>query len=185
MAIPERLPAPAEADLVLELRDCSFYYGASRAVANVSLPIYKNRITALIGPSGCGKSTVLRGINLLELTPGARVEGQIIYCGRNLYDGEVDPVELRRRIGMVFQKPNPFPKSIFDNVAYGPRLLGIKKKGTLDEIVERSLRGARGADVGTAERVYDCDRDAQYAASAARLRLHRLLQHPQRERKWP
>ncbi|MDE2749014.1 MAG: ATP-binding cassette domain-containing protein, partial [Chloroflexota bacterium] len=129
--------------LVIELRDCSFYYGASRAVANVSLPIYKNRITALIGPSGCGKSTVLRGINrMLELTPGARVEGQIIYRGRNLYDGEVDPVELRRRIGMVFQKPNPFPKSIFDNVAYGPRLLGIKKKGTLDEIVERSLRGA-------------------------------------------
>ncbi len=127
----------------MELRACSFYYGADCALANVSLPIYQNRITALIGPSGCGKSTVLRGINrMLDLTPGARVEGEIIYRGRNLYDDEVDPVEVRRRIGMVFQKPNPFPKSIFDNVAYGPRLLGVKKKGALDEIVERSLRGA-------------------------------------------
>ena len=132
-----------DTDLVMELRDCSFYYGALRAVAKVSLPIYKNRITALIGPSGCGKSTVLRGINrMLELTPGARVDGEIIYRGLNLYDDKVDPVEVRRRIGMVFQKPNPFPKSIFDNVAYGPRLLGVKKKGALDEIVERSLRGA-------------------------------------------
>ncbi|MDE2776054.1 MAG: phosphate ABC transporter ATP-binding protein PstB [Chloroflexota bacterium] len=128
---------------VIELRNCSFYYGALRAVAKVSLPVYKNRITALIGPSGCGKSTVLRGINrMLELTPGARVEGEISYRGMNLYAEDVDPVEVRRRIGMVFQNPNPFPKSIFDNVAYGPRLLGVKKKGALDEIVERSLRGA-------------------------------------------
>ena len=129
--------------LVIELRACSFYYGALRAVANVSLPIYRRRITALIGPSGCGKSTVLRGINrMLDLVPGARVHGEIIYRGQNLYAEDVDPVEVRRRIGMVFQKPNPFPKSIFDNVAYGPRLLGVKKKGALDEIVERSLRGA-------------------------------------------
>ena len=143
MAIQEKVPVKTEADLVMELRDCSFYYGALRAVAKVSLPIYKNRITALIGPSGCGKSTVLRGINrMLDLTPGARVEGEIIYRGMNLYDEKVDPVEVRRRIGIVFQKPNPFPKSIFDNVAYGPRLLGVKKKGALDEIVERSLRGA-------------------------------------------
>ena len=143
MAIQEKVQVKTEADLVMELRDCSFYYGALRAVAKVSLPIYKNRITALIGPSGCGKSTVLRGINrMLDLTPGARVEGEIIYRGMNLYDEKVDPVEVRRRIGIVFQKPNPFPKSIFDNVAYGPRLLGVKKKGTLDEIVERSLRGA-------------------------------------------
>ena len=142
MAIQEHV-VKTEADLAMELRDCSFYYGAFRAVANVSLPIYKNRITALIGPSGCGKSTVLRGINrMLDLTPGARVDGEIIYRGKNLYAANVDPVEVRRRIGMVFQKPNPFPKSIFDNVAYGPRLLGVKKKGTLDEIVERSLRGA-------------------------------------------
>ena len=130
-------------DLVMELRDCSFYYGSFRAVADVSLPIYQNKITAFIGPSGCGKSTVLRGINrMLDLVPGARVDGEIIYRDKNLYDAQVDPVEVRRRIGMVFQKPNPFPKSIYDNVAYGPRLLGVKKKVILDEIVERSLRGA-------------------------------------------
>jgi len=133
----------ADGKLVIELRDCSFFYGNYCAVADVSLPVYKNKITAFIGPSGCGKSTVLRGINrMLELVPGARVEGEIIYRDKNLYDARVDPVEVRRRIGMVFQKPNPFPKSIFDNVAYGPRLLGVKKKAILDEIVERSLRGA-------------------------------------------
>ena len=127
----------------MELCDCSFYYSSFRAVANVSLPIYQNRITAFIGPSGCGKSTVLRGINrMLDLVPGARVEGEILYRGQNLYAAEVDPVEVRRRIGMVFQKPNPFPKSIYDNVAYGPRLLGVKKKAILEEIVENSLRGA-------------------------------------------
>ena len=143
MATQEQVHVKTEADLVMELRDCSFYYGALRAAANVSLPICENRITALIGPSGCGKSTVLRGINrMLELVPGARVDGEIIYRGQNLYAENVDAVEVRRRIGMVFQKPNPFPKSIFDNVAYGPRLLGVKKKGALDEIVERSLRGA-------------------------------------------
>ena len=132
-----------DAALVMELRDCSFYYGAQCAVARVSLPIYSNRITAFIGPSGCGKSTVLRGINrMLDLTPGARVDGEIIYRGLNLYDAHVDPVEVRRRIGMVFQKPNPFPKSIYDNVAFGPRLLGVKRKSLLDEIVERSLIGA-------------------------------------------
>lgn len=130
-------------DLAMELRECSFYYGAFRAVADVSLPIYQNKITAFIGPSGCGKSTVLRGINrMLDLVDGARVEGEVLYRGRNLYDRGVDPVEVRRRIGMVFQKPNPFPKSIYDNVAYGPRLLGVKRKGLLDEIVERSLRRA-------------------------------------------
>ena len=143
MAIQNGVQAGIDTSLALELRDCSFYYGAFRAVADVSLPIVQNRITAFIGPSGCGKSTVLRGINrMLELTPGARVEGEIIYRGRNLYEHDVDPVEVRRRIGMVFQKPNPFPKSIYDNVAYGPRLLGVKKKRALDEIVERSLRGA-------------------------------------------
>ncbi len=129
--------------LVMELRDCSFFYGSYRAVAHVSLPIHQNKTTAFIGPSGCGKSTVLRGINrMLELVDGARVEGEIVYRGVNLYADEVDPVEVRRRIGMVFQKPNPFPKSIYDNVAYGPRLLGVKKKALLDEIVERSLVGA-------------------------------------------
>ena len=143
MAAQRQNAAPTDSALVMELRECSFYYGAFRAVAGVSLPIYQNKTTALIGPSGCGKSTVLRGINrMLDLTPGARVEGEILYRGQDLYDAQVDPVEVRRRIGMVFQKPNPFPKSIYDNVAYGPRLLGIKKKGVLDELVERSLRGA-------------------------------------------
>ena len=140
----QQAPATAaDEQLVMQLRGCSFYYGSFRAVADVSLPIYRNKITAFIGPSGCGKSTVLRGINrMLDLVPGARVEGEILYRGQNLYDPQVDPVEVRRRIGMVFQKPNPFPKSIYDNVAYGPRLLGIRKKSILDEIVERSLRGA-------------------------------------------
>ncbi|MDE2858255.1 MAG: phosphate ABC transporter ATP-binding protein PstB [Chloroflexota bacterium] len=143
MALQSKEQVQARADLVMELRDCSFYYGAFRAVADVSLPIYQNKTTAFIGPSGCGKSTVLRGINrMLDLVDGARVEGEIIYRGKNLYDREVDPVEVRRRIGIVFQKPNPFPKSIYDNVAYGPRLLGLKKKVLLDEIVERSLRAA-------------------------------------------
>ncbi len=133
----------SQTGLALELRQCSFYYGSFRAVADVSLPIYENKTTAFIGPSGCGKSTVLRGINrMLDLTPGARVDGEIIYRDKNLYDPEVDPVEVRRRIGMVFQKPNPFPKSIYDNVAYGPRLLGLNKRNALDEIVERSLRDA-------------------------------------------
>ena len=141
MAIP--VQECVDTRLVMELRDCSFYYGSFRAVANVTLPIHQNRITALIGPSGCGKSTVLRGMNrMLDLVPGARVEGEIIYRDQNLYDAYVDPVEVRRRIGMVFQKPNPFPKSIYDNVAFGPRLLGVKKKAFLDEIVESSLRGA-------------------------------------------
>jgi len=134
---------PAQGEPLLELRACSFYYGSYRAVADVSLPVLQNKITAFIGPSGCGKSTVLRGINrMLDLIPGARVEGEIIYRGKNLYDAQIDPVEVRRRIGMVFQKPNPFPKSISDNVAYGPRLLGVTKKKVLDEIVERSLRAA-------------------------------------------
>ena len=138
-----QVEAPTDTRLVIELRDCSFYYGSFRAVAKVSVPIQQNKITAFIGPSGCGKSTVLRGINrMLDLVPGARVEGEILYRDQNLYASDVDPVEVRRRIGMVFQKPNPFPKSIYDNVAYGPRLLGVKKKVVLDEIVENSLRGA-------------------------------------------
>lgn len=119
------------------------FYGNYQAVKDVTIPVEKGRITAFIGPSGCGKSTVLRAINRMnDLVEGARVDGAIMYHGKNLYDADVDPVEVRRRIGMVFQKPNPFPKSIYDNVAYGPRLLGVKKKADLDEIVERSLRGA-------------------------------------------
>src|SRR5512139_1585353 len=111
----------------LNIRDVSVYYGAFRAVKNVTVDIPRQRITAFIGPSGCGKSTLLRSINRMnDLIPSARVEGEILYHGENLYAGYVDPVEVRRRIGMVFQKPNPFPKSIYDNVAFGPRVLGYK-----------------------------------------------------------
>ena len=121
----------------IDLRHVRVFYSDKLAVDDVSIPIYRNQITAFIGPSGCGKSTVLRAINRMnDLIPGARVEGEIVYNGKNLYASNVDPVEVRRRIGMVFQKPNPFPKSIYDNVAYGPRLLGIRDKRTLDEIVE-------------------------------------------------
>lgn len=124
----------------IEMQNLNVYYGQFLAVRNVSLKIEARQITALIGPSGCGKSTLLRSINRMnELVPGARVEGQVLLHGQNLYDPSVDPVEVRRRIGMVFQKPNPFPKSIFDNVAYGPRVLGVHDKKKLAEIVERSL----------------------------------------------
>lgn len=119
------------------------YYGNYHAVKDVTIPVEKGKITAFIGPSGCGKSTVLRAINRMnDLVESARVTGDVNYHGKNLYDNDVDPVEVRRRIGMVFQKPNPFPKSIYENVAYGPRLLGVNKKAILDEVVERSLRGA-------------------------------------------
>ncbi len=129
-------------DMVMELRDVSVYYGDFRAVRNVDMPIYLRHITALIGPSGCGKSTVLRSLNRMnDLIPGARVEGLIKYLGIDLYGPKVDPVEVRRRIGMVFQKPNPFPKSIADNVTYGPRIAGIPKKDW-PELLETSLRAA-------------------------------------------
>jgi phosphate transport system ATP-binding protein len=127
----------------IEAKNVDVYYGTYRAVHDVSLGIARNKITAFIGPSGCGKSTMLRAFNRMnDLVPGARVEGEIVYRGRNLYDSAIDPVEVRRRIGMVFQKPNPFPKSIYDNVAYGPRILGIRDKQTLDGIVESSLKQA-------------------------------------------
>ena len=127
--------------MVLELSDVSIYYGDFRAVAGVNMPIHLQEVTALIGPSGCGKSTVLRSLNRMnDLVEGARVEGRVSYHGVDLYDAKVDPVEVRRRIGMVFQKPNPFPKSIYDNVAFGPRVAG-RKKG-LDDLVEHSLRRA-------------------------------------------
>jgi phosphate transport system ATP-binding protein len=125
------------------IRGVDIFYGSYRAVHNISMDIHEREITAFIGPSGCGKSTVLRAINRMnDLVPGARVDGEIIFRGKNLYEADIDPVEVRRRIGMVFQKPNPFPKSIYDNVAYGPRLLGVKDKSTLDEIVETSLHAA-------------------------------------------
>jgi phosphate transport system ATP-binding protein len=121
----------------------SIYYGAFRAVTDVSLTVYENEITAFIGPSGCGKTTVLRTLNRMnDLVPGARVEGDVRYRGASLYHKDVSPTAVRRRIGMVFQKPNPFPKSIYDNIAYGPRINGTRNRAKLDEIVERSLRQA-------------------------------------------
>jgi phosphate transport system ATP-binding protein len=125
----------------LELQDVHCYYGKFRAVKDVSLKIERQKITAFIGPSGCGKSTVLRSLNRMnDLIPGAYVEGQVLFHGQNLYNSSVDPVEVRRRIGMVFQKPNPFPKTIYDNVAWGARINGYK--GNVDDLVEQSLRQA-------------------------------------------
>jgi len=128
---------------VLEARDLSLWYGSSRALNRVSLAIPEKCVTAFIGPSGCGKSTLLRCFNRLnDLVDGVRTEGDIIFDGGSIYDPEIDVNALRRRIGMVFQRSNPFPKSIYENVAYGCRIHGIKKKAQLDEIVERSLKGA-------------------------------------------
>jgi phosphate transport system ATP-binding protein len=145
---PERpdTGAPADQtdrDVVFEASALAVSYGPFRAVSDVDLAIRKNEITAFIGPSGCGKTTVLRCFNRMnDLIPSARVEGTLTYQGVDLYSPQVSAVEVRRRIGMVFQKPNPFPKSIYDNIAFGPRISGIKKKTELDDIVERSLRGA-------------------------------------------
>jgi phosphate transport system ATP-binding protein len=127
--------------VIFDIRDLSVLYGDFRAVRDVSLPIRENEITALIGPSGCGKTTVIRCLNRMnDLIEGAKVEGTILYHGVDLYDARVDPVEVRRRVGMVFQKPNPFPKSIYDNVAFGPKIAGFK--GDMDGLVEESLRRA-------------------------------------------
>ena len=134
-------PAVEPGDLVFTTRDLDVYYGDHRAVAGVDLDVREREITAFIGPSGCGKSTVLRCFNRMnDLIDIARVEGTVLYRDIDLYDPEVDPVAVRRRIGMVFQKPNPFPKSIYDNVAFGPRVAGLK--GDLDQLVEQSLRDA-------------------------------------------
>ena len=125
----------------LEASSLSVYYGTKRAVEEVSLVVPTNQVVALIGPSGCGKSTLLRCFNRMnDLIPGARVEGRVEYRGHDVYDEGVDPVEVRRRIGMVFQKPNPFPKSIYENVAFGPRVNGFK--GDLDALVQESLEQA-------------------------------------------
>jgi len=134
-------PAPETRDTVFRIHDLSVTYGKSLAVKDVSIDIYKNAITALIGPSGCGKSTVLRCLNRMnDLVPNADVAGDVRYHGVDLYAKDVDPIEVRRRIGMVFQRPNPFPKSIYDNVAYGLRILGMRDK--LDDRVEQALRRA-------------------------------------------
>jgi phosphate transport system ATP-binding protein len=138
-----KAPVTTPGTTIFDLRNVSIWYGSFKAVTDVSLPIYENEVTAFIGSSGSGKSTVLRAFNRMnDLVPGARVDGEMRYRGADLYSREVSPTAVRRRIGMVFQKPNPFPKSIYDNVAYGPRINGERNKGRLDEIVERSLRGA-------------------------------------------
>jgi phosphate transport system ATP-binding protein len=133
-------PVPPE-DAVVEIQDLSLWYGAFRALKGVSLTVPRNQVTALIGASGCGKSTLLRTINRMnDLVDGVRTEGRVRYEGVELYGLGVDPVEVRRRVGMVFQKPNPFPKSIYENVAFGPRLTGFR--GDMDALVERALMGA-------------------------------------------
>jgi phosphate ABC transporter ATP-binding protein len=133
---------PAEPDPVMGCEDVTVYYGAFRAVTRVNMGFGRNEITALIGPSGCGKSTLLRSLNRMnDLVDGARVDGLVTYHGTNIYGREVDPIEVRRRIGMVFQKPNPFPKSIYDNIAYGPKATGMKVRN-LDDLVEECLTRA-------------------------------------------
>ncbi|MBI5287521.1 MAG: phosphate ABC transporter ATP-binding protein [Chloroflexi bacterium] len=133
--------APISGAAVVDVQDFSAYYGAFRALDGVSMQIAEKKITALIGPSGCGKSTLLRCINRMnDLVDGFRAEGRLTYHGQDLYDKGVDVVEVRRRIGMVFQKPNPFPKSIYENIAFGPKVNGIK--GNMAEIVEHALRQA-------------------------------------------
>jgi phosphate transport system ATP-binding protein len=138
--VPDAEPPESE-QIVLDVRDLSVWYGEHLAVRNVTLPIRRHRITALIGPSGCGKTTFLRCLNRMnDLVEEARVEGTVRYHGADLYDPQVDPVEVRRRIGMVFQKPNPFPKSIYDNVAFGPKVAG--HEGSMDDLVEEALQRA-------------------------------------------
>jgi phosphate transport system ATP-binding protein len=135
-------PAPvARRETVFDVKDLSVHYGKALAVGGVSLEIHKNSITALIGPSGCGKSTFLRCLNRMnDLVPSAQVGGTLLYHGTDIYGSDVDPIEVRRRIGMVFQRPNPFPKSIYDNIAFGLRILGMKDN--LDDRVEQALRRA-------------------------------------------
>jgi phosphate transport system ATP-binding protein len=140
-AEPARAPVGPR-DVIFDVDDINVFYGEHKAIRNVTLDLHVNEITALIGPSGCGKSTFIRCLNRMnDLIPTARVDGKIVYHGEDLYASNIDPVQVRKRIGMVFQKPNPFPKSIYDNIAFGPRVMGMK--GDMDEIVERALR--RGA----------------------------------------
>jgi phosphate transport system ATP-binding protein len=127
----------------MDISDLDFYYGKSHALHKIKMPIPKQRVTALIGPSGCGKSTFLRTLNRMnDHIDGAKVEGNVTLDGQDIYARGVDVVELRKRVGMVFQKPNPFPMSIYDNIAYGPRIHGVRNRKVLDELVERCLRGA-------------------------------------------
>jgi phosphate transport system ATP-binding protein len=125
---------------VIQTKNVNFYYGTFQALIDVSMDFERNKVTALIGPSGCGKSTLLRLLNRMnDLIDETRVDGEVVYEGKNIYDPDIDPVDVRRKIGMVFQKPNPFPKSIFNNITYGPKLNGVKKKTDLETLAEQSL----------------------------------------------
>jgi phosphate transport system ATP-binding protein len=136
-------PVAEHLPVVFDVDDLAVYYGSFRAVREVTLDVYQHQITAFIGPSGCGKTTVLRCLNRMnDIIPTAKVEGLVRYHGIDLYSDDVSPAEVRRHIGMVFQRPNPFPKSIYDNVAFGPRVNGMRRKGELDDVVEKALRGA-------------------------------------------
>jgi phosphate transport system ATP-binding protein len=142
-ALPEAAAPDQPGTSVLSTKSVSIYYGSFRAVTDVSLTMYQHEITAFIGSSGSGKTTVLRAFNRMnDLVPGSRLEGEVYYRGESLYAPGVSPIAVRRQIGMVFQKPNPFPKSIYDNVAYGPRINGLHNKAKLNQIVEHSLRQA-------------------------------------------
>lgn len=133
----------ASKKIVYDTRDLNLWYGKDKALKNINLLIYENEVIAIIGPSGCGKSTYIKTLNrMVELVPSVQIAGEILYRGRNIFEKSFRVEELRTRVGMVFQKPNPFPKSIFENVAYGPKIHGIKDKKILKEIVEKSLRGA-------------------------------------------
>ncbi len=141
IAISNNVVQGVVSTIKVEMKNLSVFYGKFRALAEINIAIQANKITAIIGPSGCGKSTLLRSFNRMnDLTPISRTEGEIFLDGENINTTGVDVVDVRRRIGMVFQRPNPFPKSIYDNVAFGPRLYGIRRKSDLDEIVEKSLR---------------------------------------------
>jgi len=133
----------AEEEITMEIENLNLWYGDKQALIDVTMPVRRNKITALIGPSGCGKSTLIRCMNRMnDIVDGCRVEGKMIYHGQNIYDKDTDIMALRKKVGMIFQKPNPFPMSIRDNITYGPKIHGIKKKEELDDIVERSLRQA-------------------------------------------
>jgi phosphate transport system ATP-binding protein len=147
--MPDTESAPADRgghdqeEIKIQVKSLTLYYGKFKALGDINLDIPVNKITAIIGPSGCGKSTLLRSLNRMnDLTPNVRIEGEVILDGENIYAPGKDVVDIRRRIGMVFQRPNPFPKTIYENVAYGPRLYGIHRKADLDEVVERSLQQA-------------------------------------------